>query len=312
MGAQGIYGKLGLGKETAFGTGVDPTVFIPGTENIVINIPRDRDQQPNTGRAPLAAETGRIEIAGTTNGMRAYPRGIGHLLRAALGDPATSGTGPYTHVFDMPTGPISDQQALPSYSITRKAGSSVRRYAGGQLNSLTLNAPADGPVTFDADWLFMDFVDGVTDPTVVLENASPFRCADAAHKRAGAAFPYIESLTITLANNLEAEGLQDGTCKPAAILLGPALLTVNMTLAFNSPNVYDDFKNNAPQAWEFAWVKAGGDTLKIEVPKLNIESYPDPLSATGRLTVNVTGTAELDPGVGYPFRVTLINGEASY
>ena len=312
MGAQGIYGKLGLGKETAFGTGVDPTVFIPGTENIVINIPRDRDQQPNTGRAPLAAETGRIEIAGSTNGMRAYPQSIGHLLRAALGDPATSGTGPYTHVFGMPTGPVSDQQALPSYSITRKAGSSVRRYAGGQLNSLTLNAPADGAVSFDADWLFLDFEDGVADPTVVLENASPFHCRDAAHKRAGAAFPYIESLTLTLANNLEAEGLQDGTCKPAAILLGAALLTVDMTLAFNSPGVYDDFKNNDPQAWEFAWVKAGGETLKIEVPRLNIESYPDPLSATGRLTVAVKGVAELDSGTGYPFRVTLINGKDAY
>lgn len=307
----GTYAKLGFAFETSFGTGVAPTTFLPGTEDIRVNIPRLREESPYGGRNLLPADPGRKEVRGGTKGHTAYPNAIGVLLKAALGDPSTSGTGPYTHTFTPPSGPVSDTQALPSVSLTRGAGSRTRRYVGGQLNQLTVNAPVDGRVAFDGDWIFKDFVDGVADPVAVLESASPFRFAHADHKRGGVAYPYIETLTLTISNNLETGAYQDGGDTISEVLLGRVQLQVQLTLAFSSLETWNDFVANGVNAWEFGW-KNGNYELRFTVPRLNIQEASDPVSGAGRLTASATGIAELDSASGYAFQVTLINDTASY
>ena len=307
----GTYAKLGFAIESGFGVSTAPTVFLPGTEDIRVNVARLREDSPYGGRNLLAADPGRKEVRGGSRGHTAYPNAIGLLLKAALGEPATSGSGPYTHVFTPQAGPVSDDQALPAVSLTRGAGNRTRRYIGGQLNQLTVNAPVDGRLTFDADWIFKDLVEGVEDPVPVLEGTTPFRFAHAQHKRGGSPYPYIESLTITLNNNLEVGSYQDGSDTLAEVLLGRFQAQVQFTLAFRARETWDDFLANATSAWELAWVN-GNYKLRFIIPRLNIQEAGDPISSAGRLTASATGVAELDPASGYALQVILENDTGGY
>jgi hypothetical protein len=312
--ATGRRGSIGMGKETTWGTSVAPTSFFNATESITEERGRLREDMVFGTRSRQGADAGRNRFRGGINGMHARAAGVGHWLRAALGAPATSGAAaPYSHVFTPAVAAFSTVAALPPYSVTVKRKSDmIHRYGGGQCSRLTLRQPKDNALVLDSEWLFK----GVTSPadtTMVLESTKRFLFAQLAVTRAAAAFPYLEDLAIIIDNGLEPEEVLNESAEISAVEFGAnSSITVEMTLTFRDSNVYDDFKNNAVQAWGFLWTIDANTSLNIAIPQLNVEEWGAPISNAGRMTVRVRGTAEYNTAAGHELQVTLRNAEATY
>lgn len=312
--ASGRQGFVGIGKQADFLTGVAPTSFFNATEGIGEERGRLREELVFGTRAKVAADPGRLRLSGPISGLHARAGSLGHLLRAALGVPATTGAaGAFTHVFTPVVANFSQQAALPPYSVSvKRRGGMIHRYTGGQCGKMTIKQPKDNALTVDTDWMFRD-VESVADSIVVLEQGTRFRFKHLAIKRAGAAFDFVEDLTITIDNALETEEVLDQSDVVSAIEFGAnSTIGVQMTITFRDSSIYNDFKNNAVQPWNFLWTIDANRSLEIEMPRLNIESWSAPISGPGRMTVSVGGVAEYDVAAGLDLVATLKNTVAGY
>lgn len=310
--SSGRQGSIGIGKETTWGTAVAPSVFYNATESITEERGRLRESMNFGTRSRQPADAGRLRITGAMDGMHARPEGIGHLLRAALGAPQTTGaSAPYTHEFTPALTKFSDVAALPPYSVTAKRGSTIHRYAGAQLNQLTLQQARDEALALTADWIAKSVAD-VADTPLVLETNPRFLFRHLAVLRDASAFPYVEDLTIQVLNNLETEEVLNESDEISAVDFGDSEIRVDMTLTFRDAATYADFKTNTTKPWSFTWTIDANHSLAIAIPRLNIESWSAPIGGPGRMTVSVGGVAEFDSVAGHEIQVTLVNELASY
>lgn len=309
----GRRGSIGWGEEATWGTAVAPTFFVHATESIEEERGRLREDMVFGTRSRQAADPGRLRISGAVNGIHARPAGVGHLLAAAIAPPATTGTDPFTHVYTPTVTNFSTEAALAPYSVTvkRKPGM-VHRYSGGQLSRLALRQPRDDALVLDSDWMFKGS-SAVSDVTMVLEDAVRFRYRHLSVQRIASPFNFVEDLTITLENGLESEETLNQSDEISAVEFGAnSNIEVEMTLTFRDEDTYNDFRNNAVQAWEFDWEIDADNKLTIAIPRLNIERWSAPISAPGRMTVRVGGVAEFDDDAGHELQATLVNAVSGY
>lgn len=311
--ASGRQGSISIGKETTWGTAVPPTAFYNGTEGIQETRERLRESMTFGSRALQPGDAGRLRIAGPVSGMHARPVGIGHWLRAALGAPVTVGTGaPYTHTFVPASTKFSTEAALPPLSATVKRSASViHRYAGCQVNRLTLAQPKDDALSMDVD-LIAKSVASTTDTTIVTEAGPRFRFQQLEVKRATSVFPYLESFELAINNNLETEETLNETDQISAVDFGNSEISLALTATFRDALSYANFTANTTEAWTFEWTIAAGTKLKVSIPRLNIESWSAPISGPGRMTVSMSGQAEHDSVAGHGLQIVLTNDQATY
>ncbi len=310
--AVGALGHIGLGKESAWGTGVPPSVFYPATEDINQELTRLRIEEPHASVSPLPSEAGRFTIQGGLRAIPGYTDAVGHLLLAFFGQVSTSGTAaPYTHVFDVLNGAVAGDHARPPYSVQVTKGSKTRRFVGGQLNQLRLNQPADDYLKLDAEFIFKDFADGLTAATPAIPTDPVFGFRDLVVKKGGVALPVrVESVEITLGNNLEAVNAV-GSDRIAAVAQGAVTGEAQITVEFDDAAIYNDFVGDVAGDYEFVWTK-GSKSFSLRFYRGVIASHSDPLQAVGRLTAVFTVSAEHDPTSGKHIEATLVNDTASY
>jgi hypothetical protein len=312
----GRRGSIGFGKEAAFGTGVAPSDFVNATESIREERGRLREPMTFGSRSRQPADAGRVRITGPINGIHARPKGTGHFLRGAIGAPVSAVIGVttfYTHTFTPGVSQFSDEAPLPPYSFQVKRKSDlIQRYAGGQLNRLTLRQPKDDALAIDTDWIFKG-VAGVADTVLSLPTDLRFRYKHLTVQRAAVDFDYVEDLTIVINNALETEETLNASDEISAVEFGESEISVQMTLAFRSNADYDDFVANTTRAWNFKWtITAAEKELEIKIPKLNIDQWSAGISGPGRMTVSARGIAEYDSGAGHELQAILTNDLSAY
>lgn len=307
----GRLGSIGIGAETTFGTGVAPTAFFNATESITETRGRLREGMNFGTRARQPADDGRLRIAGAINGIHARPDNLGHLLRAALGAPQTSGAGPYDHVFKPATAKFSAEAALPPYSATvKRNATSIHRYAGGQLNRLVLNQPVDDALTIDTDWLFKS-VSVESDTLMALETKPRFRFNQLAVELGGSSWDALRSFRLTIDNALDPEETLNASKEISGVDFGDSNITAEVTAVFKAKELYDEFVANTTLDLVLTWTN-GGDILEISLPRLNVESWQAPISGPGRMEVTANLVAEFDAVAGHELEITLTNGTATY
>lgn len=309
--SSGRQGSIGIGKETTWGTAVAPTAFFNATESIVEERTRLREGMNFGTRSRQPADDGRLRIRGAINGIHARPANLGHLLRAALGAPQTSGAGPYDHVFTPATAKFSAEAALPPYSVTVKRNSSaIHRYSGGQLNRLVLNQPVDDALSIDTDWLFKG-VSAESDTLMALETAPRFRFHQLAVELGGNSWDALRSFRLTIDNALDPEETLNSSKEISGTDFGDMVITAEITAVFKAKELYDEFVANTTLALELTWTN-GTNVLVISLPRLNVESWQAPISGPGRMEVTANCVAEFDAVAGHELEITLTNGTATY
>jgi hypothetical protein len=309
--ATGATGHIGLGKESTWGTGVVPTVWVPATESLSADFPELEVDVPYGGRNAPRSDRGRPSFSGSISGILAKQELLGHFFTAALGDPTTTGTSPdFVHTFSPRETPVSSTVGTTPYSAQVTRGGKTTRWLGGQLNEFTLNAPADGRVTLDTDWVFKNWDNTQSAATPTLETNKTFMHRNAAHLRASTPYLDIKSLTLNYTNNMDMDMTQDGTDELRATYIGTSRLTVDMTLIFANANLFDDFLAETDSAFTFGWELNATTYLKFIIPTLSVKDYQDPLSGRGILEASVQAAAE-DAGSGL-FTVELANTTETY
>jgi len=309
----GANAKIGIGPEATWGTAVGSARWLKCQETIAEDRGRLREANPGGGtRSTMPADPGRLRITGGLQDIHVRPAAIGDLFRAAFGAPATVAGPPNVHTFQPAQAKFAAEAALPPYSATIEKGSKVFQYSGGQANQLELRQAKDDVLMANLDLIFKN-VAAVASEVATLDNGTRFRYGHLAVTKGGVAFPYLEDLTLTVANALDTEETLNGDDVISAVDFNDQLkVTAAMTLTFRDASTYDAFAAGSTDAYVFTWTIDANNILEITIPKLNIDSWSAPVNGPGRLTIAVQATAEYDAASGYELQAVLTNDVAAY
>lgn len=308
----GMKAKLGFGKETTFGTAVSSGFFFNAGFDIQEERQRLREAFLLGTRGMASSCDGRLRINGNVPNVAIRPEYAGMIFRALLGAPTTSGSDPYTHVFEDSTAKFSTDVALPPYTCTAETDSNeILRFAGGQLNQLTLRQRKDDFLYADMAWIFKSVATTTTE-SISLESGCPFLFSDLAVTRNGSAYGGIEELTLTINNNLETfEELDESNTIVGTDFASPISVQLALTLNATESGSRSDFVTPTKQEWVLTWDN-GTDSLTITLPQISVEQRGKPVQGAGRILVNYQGMAEYNSSDGNTLEVSLLNTTASY
>jgi len=283
--AQGARAQMALAYETVYGTpplsGFTKMPFAStslGSEQPLLN-----SELLGYGRDPLAP----IKDAVTADGDVMVPidaGAFGFWLKAAFGDPITSGVGPYTHEFR------SGSWTLPSMSIETGMPEVPRfaMYSGCVLDQLSWQVQRSGLLTATARLVaqgetIATFSGAGTPAELALKRFGHF---NGAISRNGSALGNVVSAEITYANNLDrietirSDGKIDGADPSIAALTG------RIEVRFADSTLVTQAINGDPCEISFAYVLPSGETFTFTVhavylPRPRIEiSGPQGVQAT--------------------------------
>jgi hypothetical protein len=316
---------VALGDEVTHGTAVALTQF-PYIISADIGETATHVDAGHVGRVGGAMyatpQTGRVAIAPKFVTPLQY-RFVGWLFRCFDGTVATTGAGPYTHVWSPGTSQSWTMEYAPSDALTESVD-----IVGCKLTEATIKFPFDGIATIETSWLGLRKTAPATKTSAVLPTANEVNGGDLTTLTLGSfnLLAIAQGVDVKLTNpqiagggmrrdvngRLTAEELTDGSARMAEISV-PIELTVAEWHDFH--DAYVAVTN--PTENDFTLVATDRDTsetLTIVVRNCSIvaTAFPtisDP-SALVRVTLSLKGRA--DPPGGDPlWTATLVNGDAS-
>ena len=258
--AQGARAQMALAFETSYGTppvgGFTKMPFAStslGAEQPLLN-----SELLGYGRDPLAP----IKDAVTADGDVVVPldaEAFGFWLKAAFGDPTTTGTGPWTHEFQ------SGSWTLPSMSIETGMPEVPRfaMYSGCVLDQINWQMQRSGLLTATARLVAQGETVGTTTSagTPAALELQRFGHFNGAITRNGSALGNVVSADITYANNLDrietirSDGRIDGADPSIAALTG------SIEVRFADQTLVTQAINGDPCELEFAYVLPSGESF---------------------------------------------------
>lgn len=310
----GVNAHLGLAKEAVFGTplaATDYVMFVSESLSHEIEQLMETSLRGSPDEPPQFAglETFRGDVV-----FEGRPQLLGYFLQSCLGNPATSGTGPYTHVFTPRTDAFSDLCALQPYTleIHRDLGAgNAFQFAGSIVNTLALEFGVGQKILKCTAGIIAKDLANIAKTTPSYADENPFLWHQAAISVGGSGNQNLESLGLTINNNCEGIPLLNGTKKIAKIKrTGYRTLDFSATFDVDDLAEYNRFKNQTETAFVIT-LTSGTDELKLELNKVRYTAFPLNVSGPGRLTVAVTGKAKYD-ATKKLVTVTLKNGKATY
>ncbi|MGX1005354.1 hypothetical protein ACSSV6_003945 [Roseovarius sp. MBR-38] len=309
--AQGARAQMALGFETTYGTppvsGFTRMPFAStslGSEQPLLN-----SELLGYGRDPLAP----IKDAVTADGDVVVPidaEAFGFWLKAAFGDPITTGVGPFTHAFQ------SGSWVLPSMSI-ETAMPEVPRYAmysGCVLDQLSWQVQRSGLLTATARLVAQGEAVGTvsnagTPADLALKRFGHF---NGAISRNGTALGNVVSAEITYANNLDrietirADGRIDGADPSIAALTG------RIEVRFADSTLVTQAINGEPSEISFAYVLPSGEAFNFTIHAVYLPRPRIEISGPQGVQATFDWQAAHDSTLGRMCTATLINDIEAY
>jgi len=310
--AQGARAQMALAYESIYGTPPASGYFkMPfASATLGAEQPLLESELLGYGRDPLAP----IKDALTSDGDVVVPIdaiGFGYWLKAAFGDPTTTGAeAPYSHEFR------SGSWTLPSLAIEIGMPEVPRfaMYAGCVVDQLSWQMTRSGLLTASVSLIAQGETPATTTsagtPTeIALQRFGHF---NGSIKRDGVALGNVVSTQITYGNNLDrietirADGKIDGADPSMAMLSG------SMEVRFADTTLMDQAINGTDCALEFAYTLPTGESLtftphSVYLPRPRVEiGGPQGVQAT------FDWQAAKDAVTGRMCTVTLINGVEAY
>jgi len=309
--AQGARAQMALAFETTYGTppvgGFTKMPFAStslGAEQPLLN-----SELLGYGRDPLAP----IKDAVTADGDAVVPLdagAFGFWLKAAFGDPTTTGVGPYTHEFR------SGGWTLPSLSIETGMPEVPRyaMYSGCVLDQLSWQVQRSGLLTATARLVAQGETIATTTSvgTPAELGLKRFGHFNGAISRNGTALGNVVSAEITYSNNLDrietirGDGRIDGADATMAALTG------RIEVRFADSTLVAQAINGEACEMEFAYVLPSGETFTftahavyLPIPRIEISGPQGVQASFDWQAAKSTNPARMCTAV-------LINSIASY
>ena len=309
--AQGARAQMALAFETVYGTppvgGFTKMPFAStslGAEQPLLN-----SELLGYGRDPLAP----IKDAVTADGDVVVPidaEAFGFWLKAAFGEPVTTGTGPWTHEFR------SGAWSLPSLSI-ETGMPEVPRYAvysGCVLDQLSWQMQRSGLLTATARLVAqgetVGTVSGAGTPAPI--DLKRFGHFNGAITRNGAALGNVVSAQITYANNLDrietirADGRIDGADPSIAALTG------SIEVRFADGTLVTQAFDGDPCELDFSYALPSGESVRLIVHAVYLPRPRIEIAGPQGVQATFDWQAARDTGVGRMCTATLVNDVEEY
>jgi hypothetical protein len=261
------------------------------------------------GRDPAAPSRDVIKVEGDMV-VPVDLRFFGHWLKVLLGDPATSGTGPYDHVFG------SGAMALPSLAVEVGMPEVPAFFliGGVRLNSLQMNFQRSGHAnaTFNAigqGETKSNASQGGTPATLAFKRFGQFQ---GQVKLDGAPLANLTGANLTYTNNLErietirSDGKIDGADPTIAALTGA------IEVRFADTALLDKATSGEPVALEFSYVISATEKLMIEAHEVYLPKPKRAISGPGGIQASFDWRAASNMIAGLMMSVTLTNDVEIY
>lgn len=310
--AQGARAQMALAFESVYGTPPASGYFkMPfASSTLGAEQPLLESELLGYGRDPLAP----IKDALTADGDVVVPIdviGFGYWLKAAFGDPITTGAAaPYTHEYR------SGSWTLPSLAIEIGMPEVPRfaMYSGCVVDQLSWQMQRSGLLTATVSLV----AQGETPaPTTAAGTPTEFSLVRFGHfngsiKRNGVALGNVVSTQITYANNLDrietirADGKIDGADPSMAALTG------SIEVRFADTTLMTQAINGTACELEFAYTLASGESLTFTVHSVYLPRPRVEIGGPQGVQATFDWQAAKDAIVGRMCTIELVNDVAAY
>lgn len=309
--AQGARSQLAAAFETIYGTAPGSGfVKLPFASMTLGSAqPLLSSELLGYGRDPLPP----IKDAVTTDGDIVVPidaEAWGYWLKAAFGNPNTTGSDPYTHIFS------SGSWTLPSLAI-EKGLPEVPRYemfTGCVVNSLSWQMQRSGLLTATVNVVAQGETPASSSQAGSVADLTLLRFGhfQGSIGRDGAPLGNVISTEITYSNNLDRVETIRGDGKIDGADPSLASLTGRSEMRFADTTLLTQALNGDACELTFTYVLPSGESFElvahaVYLPRPRVE-IPGPQG----VQVTFEWQAALDPGEGKMCTATLINSVASY
>lgn len=203
MAVNGNSTIIEFGKETTYGTGVNPTNRIEVSSEAFKFTPNKTEEGLLTGRlGGSMVETMSIKSDGSLSTL-AKPESVGYFLKGVLGSEVVSeqdeDTEKYTHTF-TPIGNGSTDY-LPSYTFTIDRKVKVFQYTGVVFDSVSFSAQAEDRLKLDLTCLGKAEATGTINNSLAAETAKSFKFHQGKVKIDDAEVADVTSISLEYKNN---------------------------------------------------------------------------------------------------------------
>ena len=313
-----VKSYLGVALETTKGTAVTATNFVPITMNTfkpvdVIDPLYDmgirgsmvENYQYVQGRRHSTVDFGGPVFADT----------VGYWIAGILGDVATTGTGPYTHVMAVKNEVGSNVDAQPkALTITDFYAANTRQYPGCQITDFGLTFNADGMLEYTVKAMGWPSAT-TTAPTPSFSSVLPTQVWTGVVTIGGTTIGYVTTGTLDLSRKSEAIFALTGTQSPYQVFLGALTAKGKLTFVMQDDTELTRFINNTQPAITVTFSTGSGSTATEVAFQISKGAYNTAeIDRSGdyvTIAVDIEGLGNsTDAGAtgGYsPVKFTLIN-----
>lgn len=315
--ARGANTRLLAKEESAYGTnpGGSDWLLYPFNPPLTFGATQPLTQSPtigiNTGRDPGAPFRENVSVP-LSFGLPMDLTLIGFWLHKVFGDPATTGSSNYTHVFKSGT-----QTALPSISLEVGIVDLARYflYTGVKANTLAINAAPGGRPSVTLGCIGQDEAESGTSvdssPTVA-GSITEFNNYQATLSREGSALSYVTSFGINYSNNVEEIRDIGAGQNLREALENDTAISGTLTERLAATTLLADAVAATYKAFSVLWQIDANRSLQIDLPRVHLQRVTKTVAGRGGMEINWAWQAEYDPSSAAAMVVTLKNQTASY
>jgi hypothetical protein len=242
---------------------------------------------------------------------------IGWIIKHAVGDPVTTGTGTLTHI--SKAGFNEAAVGAMEVGLTMEIGftdiSQYHIYTGCRLNGFTVNGSSEGVCTFDVQLVGQDYAQDTSSldatPTSYTETAVDHFLMTMSE--GGGSIANVKECSLTFSNNMDTSQYVIGSAgQVGAIPSGIATVSGSITALFENDVLLTKAENHTESDISLIWTD-GSSSLTLHVPELVYSpasptvSGPDGIVAT----LNFQGYYANDSDATV-LLATLVNTTADY
>jgi|Deesub1362B_J571_1020462.scaffolds.fasta_scaffold00591_29 hypothetical protein len=324
--AHGFASKTGVGKETTWGTLVDPVELIPfkPPESITEEAEYVEDETiiGKAGRYP-GVITAR-KTAGEINCELSY-QDTDILLAAALGGGASTptGTGPYTHIIDL----AEDINRSLSVHIEKEV--SVHSFGGTKINSMTIRGAGGEKIEFSLSVIAKKPTRGTTYRTELDSLSLPskprvkfshltFLLGDLANALSSSDEKKISEFELVLNNNLKADDFTSasGEYIEEPLRAGRREVSLRIVIPRYASDEFLDWFSNETKLQAKLEFTYGNYQFIIELPTIRVKNTTANVPGPDFIPCEVEMTAYRNDGntnmnINEEMRITIVNDRST-
>lgn len=292
-------------EETTYGTPVSTTISNRVTS---VSLSRSQERERTTHLSQSAAAFAvatfdAFEQAGGSVEMPVFYRGLGLLLKAATGATiVTTGSNPYTHVFE----PTTDLSSL-TIEFQRGTGSS-EKFEGCMVSTMSISCEAGAEASASVEFIAETAATRTTAITPSFGTG-----AQVFHHQAGT-LSYnsntytVRSFEFSLDNKLERVNNLGSKLTGQPQISDVREVMITCTLDLEDNNLYNSQLAGDSSDVELAFT-SGTDSITFLLRNAEIVDYSDDVTSFGRIerTVTFMGIA----GSNTAFKITMVNDDST-